>query len=204
MGGSWILNGKTMSLSDIQQRILTFWFGEPSSPDYESFKSYWFQSTPKLDQQIRNQFEEAYNDALKGKLDSLAETSEGSLALILLLDQFPRNMYRGTPQAFLSDPQALRIAKEAISKGQDTTLPFVQKMFLYMPFQHSESLADQERSLELFKSLADVNSLAYAQEHYDLIKRFGRFPHRNKILGRANLSEETMHLSSEQSQSFGQ
>lgn len=193
-----------MSLEGIQTKVLHFWFGEPSSPDYGGYKSFWFQSSPVLDAQIRKQFADIYEEALNGKLSSLSESPEGSLALILLLDQFPRNMYRGTPQAFLSDPQAVKITKEAVSKKFDGLLNEVQRLFFYMPFQHSESLVDQEKSVELFKTLKDASSLKYAIEHYELIKRFGRFPHRNKILGRTNTLDETLYLNSESVNLFGQ
>lgn len=193
-----------MSLDSTQSNILIFWFGEPSSPNYESHKSFWFQSTPELDAQVRELFEDAYKQALNGELDSLSESAEGSLSLILLLDQFPRNMYRGTPGAFLSDPQALKIVKEGIFKKFDKVLNKVQKLFFYMPFQHSESLEDQEASLQLYKTLGQPEAFQYAFEHYEIIKRFGRFPHRNKILGRINTVEELEYLQLPSASSFGQ
>lgn len=165
--------------------ILTFWFGEPDSSNYDQYKDFWFQSTPELDQQIRTQFEPVYKKAVKGELDVLSQTPEGSLALVILLDQFPRNMYRGTPQAFASDPKALEVATEALKKKFDQDLLPLQKMFLYLPFEHSEDIKNQEKSVELFKALGDESILKYAIEHRDIIVQFGRFPHRNIICNRS-------------------
>lgn len=193
-----------MMPSEMQNQILTFWFGEPGSPDYDSIKSFWFGSTPAIDADIKSKFEEAHSLALSGNLDSLSETPDGSLALIILLDQFPRNIYRGTPQAFSSDPQALKIAKNAIVEGFDKDMTDVQKMFLYLPFQHSEDLKDQEASVKLYKDLGNSSALDYAQMHYDIVKQFGRFPHRNKILGRVNTQAETEYINNPDTPSFGQ
>lgn len=193
-----------MTSADIQQEVLTFWFGEPSSPDYGAYRTFWFQSTPDLDAEISQKFGSIYDRAIQGELDSLSETAEGALSLILILDQFPRNMFRGKPQAFSSDGKALAIAKEAISKGLDQKLRPFQLLFFYLPFQHSESLQDQEKSLELYAALGQQESMRYAQGHYDLIKRFGRFPHRNAILGRENTPEERSYLAHPDTQSFGQ
>lgn len=193
-----------MILLDIQSKVLSFWFGEPSSSDYEVPKNFWFLSTPALDAQIRLEFEDIYKTALNGELDLLSETAEGVLALVLILDQFPRNMYRGAPHAFLSDPLALKIAKRALSKGLDKSLTPVQKMFFYLPFQHSECLDDQEISVELYKSIGDKVALDYALEHYEIIKSFGRFPHRNAILSRKNTPDEIAYLMDPHAKTFGQ
>lgn len=183
-----------MSALEITSLILLFWFGEPDAPDYGKPKPFWFQSTPLLDQQIRDQFEPAYQKAMKGELEDLMKTPEGSLVLVLLLDQFPRNMYRGTSQAFAADQKALAVAKEALAKGFDQQLLLHQKAFLYLPFEHSESLADQEKSVELFTSLGNKENLDYALRHRDIIAQFGRFPHRNSILGRTSSPEEINFL----------
>jgi uncharacterized protein (DUF924 family) len=174
--------------------ILNFWFGEPDSSNYGQYKDFWFQSTPELDQQIRTQFEPLYKKAVKGELDVLLQTPEGSLALVILLDQFPRNMYRGTPQAFASDPKALEVATEALKKKFDHNLFPLQKMFLYLPFEHSEDIKNQEKSVTLFKALGDESILKYAIEHRDIIAQFGRFPHRNAILGRKSTLKEINFL----------
>ncbi len=183
-----------MSVQAIASIILNFWFGEPGSSSYGQYKDFWFQSTPELDQQIRTQFEPVYKKAVKGELDALSQTPEDSLALVILLDQFPRNMYRGTPQAFASDPKALEVATEALKKKFDQDLLPLQKMFLYLPFEHSEDIKNQEKSVTLFKALGDEAVLKYAIEHRDIIAQFGRFPHRNAILGRENTLKEINFL----------
>ena len=183
-----------MSLQDKISLILNFWFGEPDSAGYGEPKDFWFLSTPKLDQQIRHQFEPSYEKAIAGELDALLETPEGSLALIILLDQFPRNMYRGTPKSFASDSKALEVAEEALKKKLDQRLLPIQKMFLYLPLEHSEDLANQEKSVQLFKALGNDITLKYAIDHRDIIARFGRFPHRNAILGRESTLDEIEFL----------
>lgn len=183
-----------MSIQAITSIILSFWFGEPSSSSYTQSKDFWFQSTPELDQQIKKQFEPLYQKAVKGELDGLAQTPEGSLALVILLDQFPRNMYRGTPQAFVADEKALKITKEALEKKFDRNLLPTQRMFLYLPLEHSENMEDQEQSVKLFETLGNELALKYAIEHRDVIAQFGRFPHRNAILGRENTLEEIKFL----------
>jgi uncharacterized protein (DUF924 family) len=174
--------------------ILNFWFGEPEAPSYGQYKDFWFQSTPEFDERIRTQFEPIYKKAVKGELGALSQTPDGSLALVILLDQFPRNMYRGTPQAFASDQKALAIATEALEKKFDRDLFPLQKIFLYLPFEHSEDVKNQEKSVALFKALGDKTILRYAIEHYDTIVQFGRFPHRNAILGRESTPEEIHFL----------
>ncbi len=183
-----------MSAQTIAPIILNFWFGEPGSSNYGQYKDFWFQSTPELDQQIREKFEPVYQKAFKGKLDALLQTPEGSLALVILLDQFPRNMYRETPQAFASDEKALKAAKKALEKKFDHDLLPLQRMFLYLPYEHSENLEDQEQSIKLFENLGDKTALKYAIEHRNVIMQFGRFPHRNTILGRESTPEETRFL----------
>ena len=182
------------SLQATASIILNFWFGEPGSSSYAQYKDFWFQSTPELDQQIRYQFESVYQKVIKGELDDLLQTPDGSLALVILLDQFPRNMYRGTSQAFASDSKALMVAKKALEKKFDQNLLPLQKMFLYLPYEHSENLEDQEKSVELFKALGDETALQYAIKHRDIIAQFGRFPHRNIILGRKNTPKEMSFL----------
>ncbi|MBL8676285.1 MAG: DUF924 domain-containing protein [Alphaproteobacteria bacterium] len=183
-----------MSAQAIASIILNFWFGEPNSLSYGRYKDFWFQSTPELDGQIRKQLEPVDQKAIKGELDPLSETPEGSLALVIILDQFPRNMYRGTPQAFASDAKALKVAKEAVEKKFDQDLLPMQRMFLYLPYEHSENIEDQEQSVKLFKNLGDELALKYAIEHRDAITQFGRFPHRNAILGRESTPEEIRFL----------
>ncbi|WP_333125343.1 DUF924 family protein [Microcoleus sp. Pol11C3] len=139
-----------------------------------------------------------YELAASGKLDSWQDSSENCLALILVFDQFPRHMFRGTPQAFATDSKALATAEYAINHNFDRELLTVQKLFIYLPFQHSENLENQEKSVKLFCQLSgepDSDSLIeYAMQHLEIIKRFGRFPHRNQILGRETTPEEAEFL----------
>lgn len=183
--------------------ILTFWFGEPDSPHYAEPRQFWFQSTPALDEEIRSKFEVMYKRAAQGHMDSLAGNTEGCLALIILLDQVPRNMYRGSPQAFATDSKALKIAKEMLTNKFDRNLLLNQKMFAYLPFEHSENIKDQNKSVELFQSLGDEQALKYALAHRDLIARFGRFPYRNHILGRKNTPEEEAFLDHQKKNYYG-
>lgn len=183
-----------MSPQLIISSILNFWFGDPESDSYGHFQDFWFQSSPEFDQQIKTQFESIYLAAVAGKLNALSETPEGSLALVILLDQFPRNMYRGTPQAFASDPMALSVSRDALDKKYDQNLLPTQRVFLYLPFEHSEKIEDQDRSVALFEALGDEYTLKYAIEHRDVIVQFGRFPHRNAILGRKSTPDEIKFL----------
>ncbi len=183
-----------MGPTPIISTILSFWFGESDSPNHECPKDFWFHSTPELDQQIRDRFELTYQKAIRGNLNFLLDTPEGSLALVLLLDQFPRNMYRGKPQAFASDFLALKIAKDGLIKEFDRRLSSLQRTFFYLPFEHSEDLEDQEESIHLFQALGNKEALQYAVDHRDIIARFGRFPHRNSILGRLSTHEEVSFL----------
>ncbi len=184
--------------------ILTFWFGAPESPEYGTYRVLWFQSSPQLDAEIREKFGDMYEQAVKGELQAFSQTPQGTLALIILLDQFSRNMYRGTVRAFASDAQALALAKHAVEKGFDRQLLPVQRMFCYLPFEHSENLEDQDKSIELFQSLGNEEVLVYAQQHRDLIAQFGRFPHRNGILGRKNTPAEEAFLANPDAPNFGQ
>lgn len=176
-------------MRDIKQEILHFWF-EETAP------ALWFQKNEQFDQHIRERFLSAYKLAAEGVCDSWRDDADGCVALCVVLDQFPRNMFRGTQAAFATDARALNIARFAISRGFDQTLSLARRRFLYLPFEHSEDMADQERALALFKSIAAEDRLAYdyAVRHYDVIARYGRFPHRNAILGRKNTPEEEEYL----------
>ena len=155
-----------------------------------------------FDTTCRDGFGALVAPARDGALDDWAETPEGALALLLLLDQFPRNLFRGSAEAFASDPHARAIARRAVlSNRQDLVLTPLQRVFLYLPFEHGEALADQDLSVALFEGLRDTPALAlpgsvvaYAWAHRAVIQRFGRFPHRNAALGRANTPEETAWL----------
>lgn len=184
-----------MSRSD---GILAFWFGSTTAPDYGKQRSIWFTKNPEFDQQVRHCFLSDYEQAVAGKLNHWQQSPPSCLALIILLDQFPRNMFRGTDQAFATDAQALSVARYAVAQGFDRELLPVQRWFIYLPFEHSENLADQQQSVELFNSLSadpdSASTIDYAIRHKSVIERFGRFPHRNQILGRATTPAEAEFL----------
>ena len=186
-----------------QNRVLDFWFGEDRLKETE-MSELWFSKDEGFDNEIRTQFSDLMDEAAKGAFDSWAETPRGALALILLLDQFPRNVYRDDPRAFATDAHARRIAEIAIDRGFDHQLSATERCFIYLPLEHSEDLAAQDRSVELFTALAlkvppeEANFIAEAFEfairHRDVIQQFGRFPHRNQILGRESTKAETSFL----------
>jgi uncharacterized protein (DUF924 family) len=163
--------------------VLSFWFSEETRPK-------WWVKEDSFDARMRERFGAALEAAQSGALDHWAETPDGALALVILLDQAPRNIHRGTPQAFAADAKALAIAKAAIAKGFDAALPSERRNFLYMPFQHSERLEDQERGVALFAGNDVADGLKWMTAHRDIIARFGRFPHRNAVLGRDSTAEE--------------
>jgi uncharacterized protein (DUF924 family) len=173
--------------------ILDFWFGNPTQPEYGKPKKFWFTKKPEFDHELRIRFQKDYEQAADWK-----HNSESCLALILLLDQFPRNMFRNTPQAFATDPQALAAAETAVNKGYDQQLITVQRWFIYLPFEHSENIQHQQKAVKLFQQLGNdtesQNTTNYAIHHMEIIQRFGRFPHRNEILGRISTSEEKEFL----------
>jgi uncharacterized protein (DUF924 family) len=166
--------------------VIAFW--RDAGPDR------WFKPDADFDRQTRERFLETHEAAAAGQLDEWQQTAEGTLALLILLDQFPRNMFRGTPRAFATDPKALQIADRAIESGHDRNVDAPMRSFFYLPFMHSEKLADQERCLVLYQELGNAEALKYAELHLDAIRRFGRFPHRNEILGRASTPEEIAYL----------
>ncbi|MEP6519689.1 DUF924 family protein [Microcoleus vaginatus] len=178
--------------------VLDFWFGRSHSPEFGKVHKKWFEKNADFDAQVRSRFLRQYELAASGQLDSWQDSPDNCLALIILLDQFPRNMFRGTPQAFATDSKALATAEYAVNNKFDRDLLTVQKLFIYLPFQHSENLENQQKSVELFSQLSgepDSDSLIeYAQKHLEIIERFGRFPHRNEILGRETTPEEAEFL----------
>ncbi len=180
------------------QTILDFWFGTPDSQDYGKQKKFWFIKNSKIDEEIKNKFLSYYQDAINGKLNHWQETPLGCLALIIIFDQFPRNIFRNTHQAFATDFQALALAKYALNNKFDRELPPVFRWFIYLPLEHSENLEDQNLSVELFSKLKDdpdsKSTIEYAIVHRQIIEIFGRFPHRNCILGRKNTREEETFL----------
>jgi uncharacterized protein (DUF924 family) len=179
--------------------VLGFWFGDPGEPGHGQPRAEWFRKDAGFDAEIHSRFLPDVEAALAGRLDSWADDRHGTLALLILLDQFPRNLFRGTAKAFAGDGEALRLARQALGRGWDAHLSAVEKLFVYLPFEHSEALADQERSLALFAALAAAHTgcegyLDYARRHHEVIARFGRFPHRNAALGRVSTPEEQDYL----------
>jgi len=179
-------------------QILDFWFGKPDEADYGKPRKVWFTKNPEFDQEVRSRFLIDYQQAAAGHLDDWKASPLGCLALIILLDQFPRHMFRGQPQAFATDPQALAYAQHTVAQGFDKELLPIQRGFVYLPFEHSENLAHQRQAIELFSTLKDYPECAsgvdYAHRHLKVIERFGRFPHRNEILGRETTPEEAEFL----------
>ena len=153
----------------------------------------WFKKDLAFDDEIRRRFLALHEAAAAGKLTDWEANAEGALALLILLDQFPRNMFRGEARAFASDPLARAVASRAILNGFDGAFPDMRGFF-YLPFEHSEALADQERGLTLYKAAGDADGLKWAGVHADIIRRFGRFPHRNAVLGRVSTPEEQKFL----------
>jgi uncharacterized protein (DUF924 family) len=180
------------------QEVLNFWFGKVEDQNYGKPCSFWFVKNDEFDLQIQSQFHNLYQQAASGELNDWQKQALSCLALIIILDQFSRNMFRNSPKAFATDEQALAVAKLAIKQQFDLQLMPVQRWFIYLPFEHSESLEDQETSLKLFSSLQahedSKSTIDYAYRHWEIIQRFGRFPHRNQILGRVNTTEETEFL----------
>lgn len=180
------------------QEILDFWFGQPDEDGYGKSRKIWFIKNPEFDEEVRSRFLPTYQQAAAGELDSWKASPQACLALIILLDQFPRNLFRGQPQAFATDSLALAYAKHAVAKGFDKELLPIQRQFIYLPFEHSENRRDQHQCLELFSTLKDepecASGVDYAHRHFKVIERFGRFPHRNEILGRETTPEEAEFL----------
>jgi uncharacterized protein (DUF924 family) len=161
---------------DQAQAVRDFWF----SHGWDD----WWKVNPAFDAEIRDRFLPLWEEDRDGLPEQFLEAADDALAAIILFDQFPRNMFRGHADQFSTDPLALAIARGAIERGHDDGMTSAQRGFLYMPFQHSEDLADQRRSLLLFTALGNAEQLDYARRHYEVIEQFGRFPHRNAVLGR--------------------
>jgi uncharacterized protein (DUF924 family) len=169
------------------QEIIEFWFNEIDS-------SKWFVKDTRFDEEIRSRFFDVHNQAINGELWTWRSSPLGSLAEIIILDQFSRNMYRDKAESFLYDPLALALSQSAISSGIDCHLNALQRGFLYMPFMHSESLKIHEEALSLFTKLGIKASLDFELKHKKIIERFGRYPHRNEIIGRHSTPEEQVFL----------
>ena len=183
------------------QEVLDFWFLAPASEGYGQARTEWFRKDVAFDAAIGERFGAVIDQALAGGLREWDEQgAHGILARILVLDQFTRNAHRGTPTSFAGDSLALSAAQRLVDSGADQELLPVQRWFAYMPFEHAEDARMQERSVSLFGALAEAatgydDALDYAHRHRGVIARFGRFPHRNEILGRANSADEIAYLS---------
>ena len=182
------------------QALIDFWFGPPGDPDREIHRQIWFHSTPEHDDALRRLFLADYERAASGTLEAWEAVPESALALVLLLDQVPRNIFRDTPRAYDTDPMARAAADRALARGFDAAFSPVWRKFFYMPLHHSEDLADQRRATALVEALPDDRDpedsdrrgglRRYGRPYVEVIERFGRFPHRNALLGRPSTPEE--------------
>ena len=184
-----------MSSNITSQDVLDFWFG---SPERGKRRDVWFKKSDAFDQEVRGRFLPLYEEAASGKLASWDDAPHPLLALIIVLDQFPRNMFRHDARAFATDALALAAARRMVERGWDWQLAPIERWFAYMPYQHAEDLAMQQRGLELFERVREDPMLddvpQWAQKHCEVIARFGRFPHRNAILGRESTPQEIEFL----------
>ncbi len=167
-------------------QVLAFW--------REAGEDKWFEKSDDFDRAIRDRFLATYEAAASWQLSDWENTPEGALALVIVLDQFPRNMFRDDPRAFAADPLALAVSERAIASGCDRKIEHALVPFLYMPLMHSEAAADQHRCVDLFEQYGNANNLKFAEIHREIIERFGRFPHRNMVLGRSLTPEEVTFL----------
>jgi uncharacterized protein (DUF924 family) len=193
----------TSQLQARAEDILAFWFGGPEHPERGRMRKAWFTVDPAFDDEIRQRFLEDHQKAATGVYDALADTARGTLALAILLDQVPRNIFRGEGRAYAQDAKARAIVTRAVASGFDMELSPVERLFIYLPLEHSEDVTDQRRCVALMQSLpatpefppeARAEAIDYAQRHLAIIERFGRFPHRNAALGRVSTPEEVEFL----------
>ena len=186
-----------MAKAPMRDDILDFWFGQPGTAGYGEERNVWFRKDTAFDASMRTRFGGAVETALAGGFADWTDP-RGTLARVLLLDQFTRNIFRDTPRAFAGDELALALAQDVVERGDDGALVPVERRFLYLPFEHAESDAAQQRSVELFTRLSHETELTgpleWAQRHAAIIRRFGRFPHRNAIVGRLSTPEEIAFL----------
>lgn len=197
------------------EEVLTYWFGSLEAEDDIdlSRSELWWKGGEAIDADVRTRFGDLVHRALEGRLDSWASSPRGTLALVILLDQLTRNIGRGTPEAFAGDAKALELSLQAIASGADRKLRLVERQFLYMPLMHAEEREIARRSVEIFERLSrDIRErgregladpLSHARQHAEIVLRFGRYPHRNAILGRPQTAEEEVFLA-QGGPSFGQ
>jgi uncharacterized protein (DUF924 family) len=193
-------------MADQSESVLAFWFGAPGSAAEVAGhqRTLWFGKSPANDQAVIDRFAATLTAATAGQLDHWAHTPRGRLALVIVLDQFPHHIHRDQPQAFATDPQALALSLDALATNEDRQLAPIERVFLYLPLEHAESIDMQEQSVSLYEQLAHEaatderalfdNFLDYARKHLDVVARFGRFPHRNAILGRISTPDELEFL----------
>ena len=180
---------KQISLVDMNHtNVIKYWFSEKS-------RQHWFSSTPEIDNEIKQRYEQLWINAASGKLNDWQDSPQGCLALIIILDQFPLNMFRGEAKSFQTEELAVEVALKAIDNGYDEILNTEELLFLFMPLMHSENLEHQNMQVKLFEKY-DFND-EYSKHHRDIVKRFGRFPHRNDILGRKSSTDEAEYLLSD-------
>lgn len=178
-------------IEELACELLDFWFSEPMN-------RHWFKSTPAIDRDIAQRYMKLWQQAAEGELDHWLQSPRSCLALILLLDQLPLNMFRGQAKGFSTEKQAIETCLYGLAQGYDQQLSQAQQAFFYMPLMHSEQLPHQQRSVELYQQAGLTDNLRFARHHCELIERFGRFPHRNAILGRISTPAETAYLQSKQ------
>jgi uncharacterized protein (DUF924 family) len=180
------------------ETVLDFWFGAHGSPERGQSRAIWFKKDDAFDARLHAQFGGLHTEARAGRLQAWEAHPKSTLALIIVLDQFSRNMFRGQPESFAGDAVALRLARAMVARRQDIALLPVMRQFIYLPFEHSEQLADQDESVRLFGILDALPEtrglLEWAEKHRAIVQRFGRFPHRNAILGRESTAEEIEFL----------
>lgn len=181
-------------MDPLSEDILTFWFGDAELTRIIERRDVWFRSTPEFDIQLTQRYGEIHERAGGGAFDHFVDNSSDCLALVLLLDQVPRNIFRGSPRSFGTDAKAREIARVALDRGYDLEMGNWHKAFLYLPFEHSEDMADQDRSCALYETLGQERSLQAALGHREAIRTYGRFPHRNAVLGRVSTPEEDAYL----------
>jgi len=185
----------------VAQEVLDYWFAPADHPEHGRQRDHWFGGGPEVDAEICQRFGPAYTAAAAGHLDELAATPRGALALIILFDQFSRNMFRNDGRAFDTDARARELAGAIIDSGDDIALPYYERMFVYMPFMHGEDISIQQRALSLFETMVDGSpdgegemTMRQAHRHHDEVARFGRFPYRNEALARDTTAEEAQYL----------
>jgi len=179
-------------------QVLAFWFGEPGSADADRPRPQWFAKDAAFDAAIRERFGDAIRDGLAGRLEDWLDEPASALAYVIVLDQFTRNALRGSAESFSGDARALAAARRIVARGWDAAYAPVRRWFCYLPFEHSERIDDQRESLRLFATLRDDplagGAYEWAVRHWEVVERFGRFPHRNELLGRESTAEELAFL----------